>query len=376
MSSQLHEAVQLAQTGRRGEARQMLWQVVQSEPNNEMAWLWLASVAADQAEYQRALNEVLRINPMNGQARQLLSQYQQQYAAPPPPAYGPSPSAPAPYYGAPLSPAAPYYAGPYAQPQPQKRRKFLGCGCVQSCLLALVVLVILPAVACAGLSATGKSLGIFDWFAVYLPGNMGRKNVQFDVAGYSVSITVPRSWQPAVKGDIWWESYRNALETNLPFEDTTRKWADYEVDLAAITSLTSLSTPISILETSPVPLMESGALSGISFGGLVSASNVGFTSFQCSDVRSGSDQLETGGVTVQILEKDQGLCAVRADQVEKTGTEAVFKGYTPPEEQHSVYLVIPIDQNTAAVWMVTVPESQFNEGNINKMAETAKVEKK
>jgi len=65
MASQLHDAVQLAQAGERQEARRLLWQVVQSEPNNEIAWLWLASVAADLPEYERALTEVLRVNPGN-----------------------------------------------------------------------------------------------------------------------------------------------------------------------------------------------------------------------------------------------------------------------------------------------------------------------
>ena len=42
------------------------------------SWLWLASVAGDQAEYHRALNEVLRINPTNQRAQNLLAEFHQQ----------------------------------------------------------------------------------------------------------------------------------------------------------------------------------------------------------------------------------------------------------------------------------------------------------
>ena len=80
-STLLQQAVQLAQAGQKAEARQLLLQFLQTEPNNETAWLWLASVAADQTEYQRALNEVLRINPGNQRAQQLRSEFEQQYGS-------------------------------------------------------------------------------------------------------------------------------------------------------------------------------------------------------------------------------------------------------------------------------------------------------
>ena len=107
MSTQLHQAVQLAQAGQRSEARQLLWQFLQVEPNNEVAWLWLASVAADQGEYRRALNEVLRINPANQRAQQLLAELQQQYGTPPPAVQT---------YAPPQQPAGPPAVLPYAPP--------------------------------------------------------------------------------------------------------------------------------------------------------------------------------------------------------------------------------------------------------------------
>ncbi len=56
----------------------------------------------------------------------------------------------------------------------------LGCGgCGQGCILALLVLVIVPAVLCIGLSFAPVSLGPLDFFMSYLPGEMGRKDIEF-----------------------------------------------------------------------------------------------------------------------------------------------------------------------------------------------------
>ncbi|NDJ76041.1 MAG: hypothetical protein GYB65_07260 [Chloroflexi bacterium] len=74
MSVQLHQAVQLAQAGRRTEARQVLIKLVQRQPTDPVLWLWLAAVAADSNEYQQALANVLRLDPDNQQARTLLDQ--------------------------------------------------------------------------------------------------------------------------------------------------------------------------------------------------------------------------------------------------------------------------------------------------------------
>lgn len=99
MSTQLQQAIELAEAGRKDAARQLLQQVIQAEPYNEIAWFWLAATAADQEKYQRALHRVLVINPANTQARQLLDQAQQQYGdyvSPSVPPSAPASAAPAP----------------------------------------------------------------------------------------------------------------------------------------------------------------------------------------------------------------------------------------------------------------------------------------
>ena len=61
--SLLQSAIRAAQAGNRGEAHQLLRQVIDADPSNEMAWLWLAGVAEHPREAQVALNRVEQLNP-------------------------------------------------------------------------------------------------------------------------------------------------------------------------------------------------------------------------------------------------------------------------------------------------------------------------
>ncbi|MDH5507243.1 MAG: hypothetical protein OEZ02_08490, partial [Anaerolineae bacterium] len=59
----LKQAVQALETGRKAEAQTMLAHIVKDEPDNEMAWLWLA-VSLDEPQKKRfALDRALAINP-------------------------------------------------------------------------------------------------------------------------------------------------------------------------------------------------------------------------------------------------------------------------------------------------------------------------
>ncbi len=64
----LRNGITAAKTGNRVQARQALLRVSELDPNNELAWLWLASVAESLAEGQRCLRRVIEINPANTQA--------------------------------------------------------------------------------------------------------------------------------------------------------------------------------------------------------------------------------------------------------------------------------------------------------------------
>ncbi len=65
----LKQAIRAAREKRREEARQLLLQIVEREPYNEQAWLWLSGVVDDPRDMQVALANVLTINPGNEAAR-------------------------------------------------------------------------------------------------------------------------------------------------------------------------------------------------------------------------------------------------------------------------------------------------------------------
>jgi len=67
----MQQAIALIKSGDKQGGQRLLAEVVTADPKNEMAWLWLTSVApAEKRRY--CLEKVLSINPNNEQARQLL----------------------------------------------------------------------------------------------------------------------------------------------------------------------------------------------------------------------------------------------------------------------------------------------------------------
>ena len=74
--------IQTAKAGQKDEARELLQQSIRLDPNNEAAWLWLASVARDNRERIFCLQKLLEINPDNETARKALDAANQ--ATPPP----------------------------------------------------------------------------------------------------------------------------------------------------------------------------------------------------------------------------------------------------------------------------------------------------
>lgn len=62
-----------ATSGQKDLAREALGRVIEMEPNNEEAWLWLSGVASSLTQMRAALDHVLSINPNNQQAREGLA---------------------------------------------------------------------------------------------------------------------------------------------------------------------------------------------------------------------------------------------------------------------------------------------------------------
>jgi Tol biopolymer transport system component len=80
----LRTAIQAAQGGNKPIARRILQQIVSQDPQNEMAWIWMASVTEALEERQNCLQKVLEINPNNERAKQALEKLKQMPSTPGP----------------------------------------------------------------------------------------------------------------------------------------------------------------------------------------------------------------------------------------------------------------------------------------------------
>lgn len=73
ISQVLEQGIEAAKRGDRATGRRLLEQVIEKEPANELAWIWLASCVNTLKERQDCLERVLQINPDNARAKQALS---------------------------------------------------------------------------------------------------------------------------------------------------------------------------------------------------------------------------------------------------------------------------------------------------------------
>ncbi|MEM1206079.1 MAG: hypothetical protein AAGN66_22810 [Acidobacteriota bacterium] len=71
-SGSLPGGIAAAIAGDRLRARRLLWRAAVTEPHNELAWLWLAKVSENTAEYEHALARAVVANPQNRKARMSL----------------------------------------------------------------------------------------------------------------------------------------------------------------------------------------------------------------------------------------------------------------------------------------------------------------
>ncbi|MFP4322381.1 MAG: hypothetical protein ACLFTK_08000, partial [Anaerolineales bacterium] len=66
----LKSGIQAAKNGNKDIARGIFEEVLRLDSQNEVAWLWLASVQPSRADRAAALRRVLQINPNNERAQQ------------------------------------------------------------------------------------------------------------------------------------------------------------------------------------------------------------------------------------------------------------------------------------------------------------------
>jgi len=72
----LQRAIQAARAGRRVEARDLLIELVEVDPRNEMAWIWLTGLVDSPEDRMIACENVLTINPANEKIRTHLAELQ------------------------------------------------------------------------------------------------------------------------------------------------------------------------------------------------------------------------------------------------------------------------------------------------------------
>lgn len=72
----LQRAIQAARAGRKVEARDLLINLVEVEPRNEMAWIWLSGLVDTVEDQIIACENVLTINPSNEKVRLYLTELQ------------------------------------------------------------------------------------------------------------------------------------------------------------------------------------------------------------------------------------------------------------------------------------------------------------
>ncbi len=62
-SKMLYEAIALIREGKLDEARRMIFEIIRSEPTNEMAWMWLAETLSSDSDRMKVLQACLLENP-------------------------------------------------------------------------------------------------------------------------------------------------------------------------------------------------------------------------------------------------------------------------------------------------------------------------
>ncbi|MCI0710380.1 MAG: DUF5050 domain-containing protein [Chloroflexi bacterium] len=67
----IRKAIDYIKAGEKGEARRILANILKTDPDNEQAWLYMASCARTKEEYRQSIQRVLKINPNNQTALKL-----------------------------------------------------------------------------------------------------------------------------------------------------------------------------------------------------------------------------------------------------------------------------------------------------------------
>jgi hypothetical protein len=83
MSDNLQRAIAAIRSGDKAAGKRLLAQILQAEPGNQTAWLWMSAVVDTDEERAHCLERVLEINPHNETAQRGLEALRQKQTTPP-----------------------------------------------------------------------------------------------------------------------------------------------------------------------------------------------------------------------------------------------------------------------------------------------------
>lgn len=321
--------IQLAQSGHRAEALEMLRRAVQHPTTaaNPEVWLWLAHLTPDMQEYRHCVTQALLLSPTHPIASQM--QHTLQSAVP----YQPYPpmtdSAPIPI----LEPI------PQAQPIPNRRRK----------RLRLMVLIILSM---AGLAAALIIRQAADERQkASIPTT---RTLSITANDHTFRVDVPQSWLVADRNDPAWQNTRQAIDERWP-ELTV--WDTIAVDVTAITveATGAVQPPLTVIETDLGAIARDQnnplRLQWIRVASVTDTTCDGMREY--ADVQASQLQrtLQNNIVGTEVRETYPDYCVFVVH----------YRGQSPlsQEMEDIVVLHIPLDATTLAEWHLTVRDEAY-----------------
>jgi hypothetical protein len=78
-SNTLYDAIALVRAGKNEEARQLIFDIIRNDSQNEMAWMWLAETLTSDVDRMKVLKACANINPESKIARMAITKLQEKF---------------------------------------------------------------------------------------------------------------------------------------------------------------------------------------------------------------------------------------------------------------------------------------------------------
>lgn len=323
--------IQLAQSGRRAEALELLRRAAQHPTTaaNPEVWLWLAHLTPDMQEYRHCVTQALLLSPTHPIAGQM------QHALQPVP-YQP--------YPPPMTDSAPIpilepIPIAQAQPIPNRRRR----------RLRLMVLIILSM---AGLAAALIIRQAADERQKASIPTI--RTLSITTNDHTFRVDVPQSWLVADRDDPVWQNTRQAINARWP-ELTV--WDTIAVDVTAITVEVTgaVQPPLTVIETDLTAIARDQnnplRLQWIRVASVSDTACAGMRVYAEEQESQLQRTLQNNIVGTEVRETNPDYCIFVVH----------YRGQSPlSQETEDIFVLhIPIDATTLAEWHLTVRDKAY-----------------